>query len=219
MAPVSVECTEFGLVDALRSENFDLSDLAPSDVRRLHAGATEVLAKMSGEGLSFDEARWQLVLQQMASIGADVSGMPTDAKAFTFESGLKNSAPQRARSRRAFQEDNVPEETHLESQLGVQSPRSPTLGLKVGHVGRQSESRRNLAALLGPGLFTLQALSILGLLTVIVITVWIGYSGSTGVPMRLSQESAFLKPSLRDPVFEDSYSAGSTVSGPGLDRQ
>jgi len=45
----------------------------------------EEVRRLMAEGLSFEEARLELVLGQMRRCGADASGMPSDPKAFTFQ--------------------------------------------------------------------------------------------------------------------------------------
>lgn len=66
----------------LRSSNFEL----PQELDdRTVAGVAEVTQLMHREGLSFDEARLQLVLRRMGEMGVDSSGMPTDPKTFTFD--------------------------------------------------------------------------------------------------------------------------------------
>lgn len=64
----------------LGSATFDLQ------TSRRQMGLAEVLRRMSDDGLSFDEARHQMVLNQMKQFGIDASGTPLDAKLVTFSS-------------------------------------------------------------------------------------------------------------------------------------
>ena len=76
-------------VQPLRSANFELpedSELSQHDCRRLEEGSLEVRQLMREQGLSFDEARLQLVLKSMEQMGIDASGMPQDPKTVTFGS-------------------------------------------------------------------------------------------------------------------------------------
>merc|ERR1719414_246609 len=68
------------------SETFEISsDCLTPDGRHLGAGMAEIRQAMRQEGLSFDEARLQLVRSRMLQMGVDSSGMPTDPKTFTFD--------------------------------------------------------------------------------------------------------------------------------------
>merc|ERR1719401_649653 len=73
---------EEGTSNVLTSSTFDM----PLDLDdRTRAGVSEVCQLMRGQGLTFDEARLQLVFSRMAQMGVDESGMPTDPKTFTFD--------------------------------------------------------------------------------------------------------------------------------------
>lgn len=68
------------------SSTFEVSpEFGTLDGRRFGPGMAEVRQVMCQEGISFDEARLQLVWRTMLQNGVDSSGMPTDPKTFTFE--------------------------------------------------------------------------------------------------------------------------------------
>lgn len=56
------------------------------------AGGMEEVRRHMAEGLSFEEARLELVRGQMRRFGVDESGMPSDPKAFTFQQAGKQRA-------------------------------------------------------------------------------------------------------------------------------
>ncbi|CAE8607742.1 unnamed protein product, partial [Polarella glacialis] len=71
--------------DGLRSATFEMGDLNDGDKVRLTAGTAEARQLMQRDGLTFDEARLQIVRTRMALMGVDSSGMPLDPKTFTFD--------------------------------------------------------------------------------------------------------------------------------------
>eukprot|EP00931_Biecheleriopsis_adriatica_P092246 TRINITY_DN66068_c0_g1_i1.p1 TRINITY_DN66068_c0_g1~~TRINITY_DN66068_c0_g1_i1.p1 ORF type:complete len:227 (-),score=54.39 TRINITY_DN66068_c0_g1_i1:227-877(-) len=74
------------LEEGLASANFDVEDgLSDGDVLRLTQGMAEVRQLMQRDGMTFDEARLQIVRGRMALMGVDSSGMPLDPKTFTFD--------------------------------------------------------------------------------------------------------------------------------------
>eukprot|EP00747_Dinoflagellata_sp_TGD_P165405 gnl/TRDRNA2_/TRDRNA2_186625_c0_seq1.p1 gnl/TRDRNA2_/TRDRNA2_186625_c0~~gnl/TRDRNA2_/TRDRNA2_186625_c0_seq1.p1 ORF type:complete len:187 (-),score=42.60 gnl/TRDRNA2_/TRDRNA2_186625_c0_seq1:176-736(-) len=82
------------VTEVLQSSTFELpEELESLDGRRFAAGSAEVRQVMRREGLSFDEARLQLVHSRMAQMGVDPSGMPLDPKTVTWDRPLQ--APSR----------------------------------------------------------------------------------------------------------------------------
>lgn len=74
-----------GDVAELETSTFIVPDASNvADCQRLADGMGEVCRVMREENLSFDEARLKLVHDQMAEMGVDPTGMPTDPKTFTF---------------------------------------------------------------------------------------------------------------------------------------
>lgn len=93
MPGLQVNAVEWGLV----SESFPLPDEQAAHLRELDtAGASEVRELMQ-QGLSFDEARLQLVRRRMSAFGIDETGMPTDSRCVTFGSEASESKSRQAK--------------------------------------------------------------------------------------------------------------------------
>jgi hypothetical protein len=83
----------------LSSATFDIDEnLKRDDKRQLADSAVDIVQTMNRESMSFDEARLNAVLTEMARWNIDETGMPKDPKAFTFDSIPKPNVLGRQRS-------------------------------------------------------------------------------------------------------------------------
>ncbi|CAK8991363.1 UPF0357 protein YCL012C [Durusdinium trenchii] len=130
----------FEAEEGCHSVNWHLEEgLSDADKKRLAPGMAEACQLMQEDGLTFDEARFQMVARQMELMGVDPTGMPLDPKAFTFEKGREErpippklsqdgwgSVPRSTGSRRGYQTVHTPTGELPMPRLPVDLPRLPT---------------------------------------------------------------------------------------------
>jgi len=164
---------------------------------RTRAGVAEVCQLMGSDGLSFDEARLQIVFSRMAQMGVDESGMPTDPKTFTFDQVRTRGevpTPWRRESQRRRCLDVAGDRTPKGIALGAlglglgENRRLDWKGL-VPHTLTKEELRKTLR---GPSVWLVSRVMLLGFAAMLMIVLGAREGGAASLPGMLVQDGPLL---------------------------